>query len=236
MKILLVANAAGGVGKTTTAHACAVAATEYGKKVLAIDADVASGLTFSAGVENPRLTTKEFLTKEFSLEATAVRTSERFMLIPSSSRLAALDFSSLISAEKFREITQDFDLVVIDSPTGFSQLTNYFAHLADLILAPTSTEILSVRGALQTRDFAVNAGFAGKLQLLITKHSEPIDEAVISQLRVDFEVLAPAMRFGKEAYESQTQGKSLLTTANQSELAADYREVTYTLLEQLALI
>lgn len=236
MKILLVANAAGGVGKTTTAHACAVAATEYGKRVLVIDADVASGFTFAAGVENPRVTTKEFLTKEFSLDATAVKTSERFWLIPSSSRLAALDFSALISADKFREITKDFDLVIIDSPTGFSPLTNYFASMADLVLIPTTTEILAVRGALQTRDFAVSAGFLGKIQLLITKHLDPIDEAIMSQLKGDFELLTPAMRLGKEAYESQTEGKSLLTTANQSELAADYREVTYTLLEQLSLI
>ena len=236
MKILLVANAAGGVGKTTTAHACAVAATEYGKKVLVIDADQASGLTFSTGVENPRVTTKEFLTREFSLDATAIKTSERFLLIPSSSRLASLDHSNLMSAEKFRETTKDFDLVVIDSPTGFSPLTNYFANIADLVLVPTTTEILGVRGALQTRDFAVNSGFLGKIQLLITKNVDPVDDLIISQLKSDFELLTPAIRFGKEAYESQTEGKSLLTTANRSELASDYREVTYTLLEQLSLI
>jgi cellulose biosynthesis protein BcsQ len=33
MKIVTVANTSGGVGKTTTAHALAVASVEYGKKV-----------------------------------------------------------------------------------------------------------------------------------------------------------------------------------------------------------
>jgi len=59
MKIILIANLAGGVGKTTLAHSIATAASEYGKKTLAIDADPDASLTFLAGIENPRLTLAE---------------------------------------------------------------------------------------------------------------------------------------------------------------------------------
>ena len=65
MKIVTVANTSGGVGKTTTAHALAVASVEYGKKVLLIDADPSASLTFCCGIENPRVSSMEFLNKEF---------------------------------------------------------------------------------------------------------------------------------------------------------------------------
>ena len=75
MKCIVVANTAGGVGKTTSAHAIAVASVEYGKKVLLIDADPAGTLTFCCGIENPRVTTLEFLSGSFSLDASTVKSS-----------------------------------------------------------------------------------------------------------------------------------------------------------------
>jgi cellulose biosynthesis protein BcsQ len=41
-KIVAIAKVAGGTGKTTTAHALAVACVEYGKKVLLLDLDVST--------------------------------------------------------------------------------------------------------------------------------------------------------------------------------------------------
>ncbi len=103
MKLMIFANLAGGVGKTTSSLACAVAATEYGKKVLLIDADANAALTFINGVENPRVTTKEFLSQEYPLETALIRTSERVSLLSSSSRLSSFEIEKLISQEKFCE-------------------------------------------------------------------------------------------------------------------------------------
>ena len=73
MKTLVIANSAGGVGKSTSAQCIAVAASEYGKKVLVIDADPSAGLTFACGIENPRVSTKEFLSGQFSLDASTIK-------------------------------------------------------------------------------------------------------------------------------------------------------------------
>jgi chromosome partitioning protein len=86
VKVLVVANSAGGVGKSTSVHCIAVAASEYGKKVLVIDADPSAGLTFACGIENPRVSTKEFLSGQFSLDASTIKSGERFSIIASSSR------------------------------------------------------------------------------------------------------------------------------------------------------
>jgi cellulose biosynthesis protein BcsQ len=59
-KIVAIANVAGGTSKTTTAHALAVACVEYGKKVLLLDLDVSTSLTFKLGLENERITLTDF--------------------------------------------------------------------------------------------------------------------------------------------------------------------------------
>ena len=80
MKIISLANSAGGVGKTTLAHALAVAFTEFGKKTLLIDLDPAGALTFRLGFENPRTSIADFLSGSKINDSNLVTTSERFVL------------------------------------------------------------------------------------------------------------------------------------------------------------
>lgn len=236
MKMILVANVAGGVGKTTSAHAFAVAATEYGKKVLLIDADPAAATTFTCGIENPRVTTKEFLAQEFSLESAAIRTTERFSLLPSSSRLSSLDINGALSIEKLQDSLKEFDLVVVDSATGPNRLMTYFASVTDLLVIPTIDEILSIRGALHTKDFAISSGLKSAVLLLVTMQSDSLAPEIFEQWSQDFELLEPFIRKDRLASESQLSGKSVLSLHTQSAISADYREVMYSLLEKLELI
>ena len=236
MKTLVIANSAGGVGKSTSAQCIAVAASEYGKKVLVIDADPSAGLTFACGIENPRVSTKEFLSGQFSLDASTIKSGERFSIIASSSRLLALDIDQAISQAKLTKLLESFDLVIIDTPTGVSRITTYFMAIANLILVPSTTEILSLRGALNSKDYAQSAGHSGQLQLLITKTTQELDEEFKSLIGDDFSLLEPTIRSSVQVCLSQSQAKSILTLDTKSEVAADYREVTYLLLEKLELI
>ncbi|MFZ9728136.1 MAG: ParA family protein [Candidatus Nanopelagicaceae bacterium] len=236
MKTLVIANSAGGVGKSTTVHCIAVAASEYGKKVLVIDADPSAGLTFACGIENPRVSTKEFLAGQFSLEASIIKSGERFSIIASSSRLLALDIDQAISPTKLVELLESFDLVIIDTPTGVSRISTYFMAVANLILLPSTTEILSLRGALNSKDYAQSAGYGGELQLLITQTTQELDEEFKALIGDDFSLLEPTIRSSLQVSTAQSQAMSILTLDAKSEVAADYREVTYSLLEKLELI
>jgi chromosome partitioning protein len=236
MKLILLANLAGGVGKTTSALACAVAATEYGKKVLLIDADANAALTFVNGVENPRITTKEFLSQEYPLETALIRTGERVSLLSSSSRLSSLEPEKLMSQEKFREITKEFDLVIVDTASGPDNLLQYFAQVADLVVIPTTLEILPIRGALHAKEFVIAGGFQKKPHLLITMQNHAESLEVPSELLEEFVILEPSLMRDVAVSDSQTSGKSFLTTANHSQVAAQYREITYALLEEVNLI
>jgi cellulose biosynthesis protein BcsQ len=236
MKCVVVANTAGGVGKSTTAHALAVAAVEYGKKTLLIDADPAATLTFYCGIENPRITLGEFLSDTYSLDATIVKSSERFGFLPSSTRLSGIEIDQLLTAERLRNSLDGYDLVIIDTATGPNRLMTYFFAIADLILTSATSEIAALRGALHVKNFAQAAGYSKEVDLLFVRNSKEIPVEIAEQVKNDFCVLDPVIREAELVPQSQTSGKSVLTTNKDSEVSSDYREICYSILEELALI
>ena len=235
MKCVVIANTAGGVGKTTTAHAIAVAAVEYGKKILLVDADPAGTLTYCCGVENPRVTTLEFLSGSFSLESSAMKSAERFSFLPSSPRLSSLDIDASLDYNALRKQWETFDLVVVDTATGPNRLMTYFLGAADLIISPSTADIISIRGVLHTKNFVEAVGNSNPLRVLLSGTYDPEPE-LVSQLRNDFTVLEPTIHRDNSVALSQLTGKSVLTEDKNSRVAADYREITYSLLEEFSLI
>jgi chromosome partitioning protein len=236
MKVIVIANIAGGVGKTTAAHAIAVASVEYGKKVLLIDADPAAALTFCCGIENPRVTTLEFLTGQFSLDSAIVKSSERFSLIPSSSRLAAIESETIIEKVKFLKMCEEFDVVIVDTATGPNQVLTYFLDLADVVISPTTTEILAVRGSLHILDFCQATGNSTKIHVLLNDIHQNIENELLNQVKDDFAIIEPVIRRDSLVADSQVTGKSVLSVYKDSGVASDFREATYSILEGLSLI
>jgi cellulose biosynthesis protein BcsQ len=108
--------------------------------------------------------------------------------------------------------------------------------VANLILLPSTTEILSLRGALNSKDYTESAGYGGELQLLITQTTQELDEEFKALIGDDFSLLEPTIRSSLQVSAAQSQAMSILTLDAKSEVAADYREVTYSLLEKLELI
>ena len=228
MKIILIANLAGGVGKTTLAHSIATAASEYGKKTLAIDADPDASLTFLAGIENPRLTLAEVANEPGKNEAAIVKTIDRFSLIPSASRLIELERIS----DKFKEAISGYELVIIDSPSGPNRILPQLLSLADRVLAPIDGSMLSIRGALHIRRFL---GSENKLRInLIT--NKKVNDFGLNQIKSDLDFVETEIRFDEKVHLAQFANRSVLTTYPDSDFASDVRELTYSLLEDFSLI
>jgi cellulose biosynthesis protein BcsQ len=112
----------------------------------------------------------------------------------------------------------------------------YFLAFTDLIVIPTTTEIAAIRGALHIKDFAQTAGYMKKSDLLLVRSEEKSSSEVMGQLKVDFNVLDPAVSKDVLVSHSQMTGKSVLTTNKDSQVASDYREICYSILEELELI
>ena len=119
LKIVAVANTAGGSAKTTLAHALAVAAVEYGKKTLLIDCDPKASLTFRVGRETTRLTLADFLSVTSIRSEDLDSHAERFDFIAADSRVGngftGQDLTALIE-----KLPKSYDLVIIDTPSDIN--------------------------------------------------------------------------------------------------------------------
>jgi len=220
VKTIAIASPAGGVGKTTFAHAVAVAASEFGKKTLLIDLDPAGALTFRLGFENPRLTITDYLTGSKLIAENLATTSERFDFIAADSRLTTnLDEGSLI--ELLNNLPKSYDLIVLDVAPSLTQSLKLALAVADHIFAPIDSSLHSLRALLQLRAMTgipVTAVATGEIALA---EVEPVlDVALIRANEVD----------------GYSQGAlSVLTVAKESEVAESYRSATYSILEILGL-
>ena len=220
MKTIAIASPAGGVGKTTFAHAVAVAASEFGKKTLLIDLDPAGALTFRLGFENPRLTITDYLTSSKLIAENLATTSERFDFIAADSRLTTnLDEGSLI--ELLNSLSKRYDLIVLDVAPSLTQSLKLALAVSDHIFAPIDSSLHSLRALLQLRAMTgipVTAVAMGEVALA---EVEPVlDVALIRANEVD-------------GYSKGTF--SILTVAKESEVAESYRSATYSILEILGL-
>ena len=220
MKIIAIANPAGGVGKTTLSHCLAVAFAEFGKKTLLIDLDPAAQLTFRLGYENPRITITEFVSGVKLTEENLVTTSERFDFIASDSRSAAnLDESSL--SQLLTKLPKDYDLVILDIPSTLTPALGAAISAADQILVPISQSLHSLRGLIQLRKITDKATTAVAVGEINYEDLSPVLDVAI--LRSD------------EVEIAASSNLSVLTVSKSSEVSESYRSAAYSVLEILGL-
>jgi len=220
MKAIAIASPAGGVGKTTFAHAIAVAAAEFGKKTLLIDFDPGSALTFKLGLENPRLTITDYLTGTKLVAENLTATSERFDFIAADSRLTTtLDEGALASL--LANLPKAYDLVILDTAPSLTQSLKMALTVAEQIFTPVNSSLHSLRALIQLRaitDIPVTAVAIGEVE---TEIAAPLlDVSLIRSSEID-------------ALSQATT--SVLTSAKESEVAESYRSATYSVLEILGL-
>lgn len=220
MKTIAIASPAGGVGKTTLAHAIAVAAAEFGKKTLLIDLDPGSSLTFRLGLENPRVTITDFLTGTKLLSEQLTATSERFDFIAADSRLTStLDESAF--ALLLGNLPKDYDLVILDTAPSLTQSLKLALSVADQIFTPIDSSLHSLRALIQLRsitDIQVTAVTSAEVDIAAV--SPVLDVSLIRSSEIDALI---------------TGTFSVLTAAKESEVAESYRSATYSILEILGL-
>jgi len=202
--IVVFASFAGGVGKTTLAHAVAVACAEFGKKALLIDLDSSGALTFKLGYERTR--------------ENIINCSERFDLRP---HTATDSLTALIT-----EIPEKYDLLLIDSAPLFTPDLEQVIKAAQLVISPVRESIHSLRGALAVMKitsapckglpyFAANSS---ELAGLISKELNLIDGEI--SIAADVQV-------------AEAKTVSVLTDNKNSEVSQQYRDATYSILEEL---
>lgn len=221
MKIISIANPAGGVGKTTLSHCLAVAFTEFGKKSLLIDLDPAGALTFRLGFENPRTSIADFLNGSKVTDSNLVTTSERFDFIPADSRVVA-NFSEDALTKILSDLPKNYDVVILDLPGSLSQPLSMALSVSELVIVPVRNNLHSLRGYLQIKAISAEV----EVKALAIGANELIAEA---------ELIDEPLLESNELEAAAATKVSILTHGKASESAESFRNVGYSILETLGL-
>lgn len=153
--IIGVVNPKGGVGKTTTAVNMAVVLAQRGRSVLLIDLEADMNASISLGVRpaEARPSMVDLLVRE-RRPAEVVRqvpTVPNLSLIAGSPALADMEARLRHVREPDRRLSdavrplrQSYDVIVIDSPAGFSTLAISVPALAQHLVVPIRADYLSL--------------------------------------------------------------------------------------------
>ena len=154
MKILAVINQKGGVGKSTTAAAIAAGLLLKGYKVLAVDLDAQSNLTYNYAADNKRATALGLLTGEVTA-TDAIQHTKSGDIIAASKALAGADAFIADTGKEYRlkEALEDvkplYDYIIIDTPPALGILTINALTACHSVIIPAQADIYSLQGIEQ---------------------------------------------------------------------------------------
>ncbi len=240
--IIVLTNQKGGVGKTTTTGALAAGLGMKGKRVLAVDLDPQGNLGFSLGIDiEEGHTIYEVFRKEASVRD-AIQQAEHCDLIPSNILLSEAEIvfqgpdRQLLLKNALREVEDDYDFIVIDTPPSLNILTLNGYAAADHLIIPMASEILSLVGLVQLQDTvegikaSLNPGL-DVLGILLTKFNkrtnlakDVLDLAKEVARQADSVVFDSKIRAGVAVAEAPAHGMCILDYSPRSNPAKDYQD------------
>jgi chromosome partitioning protein len=155
-RIIALCNQKGGVGKTTTAINLGASLAEYGRKVLAIDFDPQGALTAGLGVQSHDVTTiYDLLLGSVKDVASAIIETRvpNLHVIPANIDLSAAEVHLVnevareqILARVIRQVSDRYDVILIDCQPSLGLLTVNALTAAHGVLIPLECEYFALRG------------------------------------------------------------------------------------------
>ena len=160
-KVISIALQKGGAGKTTTAQNIGSILGSKGYKVLLIDADAQSNLSYACNADFNRsnLTIYEVLTGKANITK-AIQSKTHYDIIPSSNTLdnivTELDPSKAKDLILFRDalepIKNKYDFIVLDTSPSLNILNVNVFIASDYVLIPTEPSSFALQGIVKLLD------------------------------------------------------------------------------------
>lgn len=151
--VLAIANHKGGVAKTTTTLSIGFSLARKGMKVLLIDLDAQSNLTFSLFKEDAEYDSIYNAINKGMEGLPIMPVKENLDLVPSSLNLAQLEISvtglmerEYIIADKIKPYLENYDFILLDCPPSLGIFTVNALVAADYVLIPMTAEVLPYKG------------------------------------------------------------------------------------------
>ena len=154
MKILIIANVKGGVGKTTTAHLLIEGLRRRGYKTLGIDLDQQCNLTYNYRV-------KEGFTSYDLFKGIDIKEIIQNDFVPASKELSDVDveLSNKLGRESIlkkalKQVQDVYDYVVIDTPPSTNLATVNSYVCADYAIIPSQADAYNIQSIKDCIDLA----------------------------------------------------------------------------------
>lgn len=149
MRTIAVINQKGGVGKSTTAEAIGQGLTLKGEKVLYIDLDPQSNLSYLMGADQGASSALEVLQRKTSA-ADAIQHTPQGDIIAASPALAGADVTITATGKEYRlkealEVV-NYSYCIIDTPPALGVLTINALTACDGCIIPAQADFLSLQG------------------------------------------------------------------------------------------
>jgi chromosome partitioning protein len=248
---LAVANQKGGVAKTTSVASIGAALAELGQRVLLVDLDPQSCLTFSLGIdpEDLELSIHHVLTKGLDPAEVIIETDDGVDLLPATIELARAEADLLTRTGREHVIKAaledlesggvEYDWILLDCPPSLGVLTVAALTAARGVLVPLQCETLSHRGVGQLLDTVHDVRRFTNRRLEVwgvlptlydgrTNHARTVLETISDTYELD--VIEPPIPKTIKFAEAPAAGRSILATSRSSKGAQAYREVATNLM------
>ena len=237
----------GGVGKSTTSQALASTLGFKGKKVLLIDLDPQTNLTYSSGIDNPQLTITDVLGEECKPDEALIKCKYYDMLAADAylTNVEMAEVEPTLLKNTIAPLKSKYDFVIIDTPPALGNLSVNALVASDYIIIPTEPRPFALQGLgrLHSTIESVKNGYNPALKvlgiLLIKYHNRTILNRDIKDMIEDYAkqmntiVFTATIREGIAVAEAQTLRKPLIDYAKNSKPNIDYKCFTTEVLDML---
>jgi len=148
-KTIAIAQQKGGTGKTTTAAAIGAGLAKRGAKILYVDLDPQTNLTFIAKAKADGLTALDILTGTKATEA--IQNTAAADVIAATPNLAGIDgrLTGTDRAYRLKQALEDvkgrYDYIIIDTPPALGLLTVNAFTAADIVIIPCLADVFSIQ-------------------------------------------------------------------------------------------
>ena len=155
MRVLVISNQKGGVGKTTTAISLGAALAQEGQRVLIVDLDPQANATSGLGLEKTGAIYRVLLKEQPIPESVAHTELEGLDLIASGPDMAGAEVELVpVMAREFRlrqalRGAYGYDTVIVDCPPSLGLLTVNALAAGDGVVVPVQCEYYALEGLAQ---------------------------------------------------------------------------------------
>lgn len=237
----------GGVGKSTTSQALASTLGFKHKKVLLIDLDPQTNITYSSGVDNPKRTITDVLGEDCKADE-AVIECKYYDLLAADSYLTNVEMAEVeptLLKNVIAPLKSKYDFIIIDTPPALGNLSVNALVASDYVIIPTEPRPFALQGLgrLHSTIESVRNGYNSNLKvlgiLLIKYHNRTVLNRDLKDMIEDYAklmntiVFNATIREGIAVAEAQTVRQPLIDYAKNSNPNIDYKGFTSEVLKML---